>query len=448
MNQNLTFACPSCRTLLQVPAHLAGVTGPCPRCHAQITSPRPQPVPDPAPLQPIPPPQPQQTQASLPSPPPQTVSQDPRHYRKTTDPAPDLKDTPNFETRQDSSSRSRPRTPFLLRVLSFLFLTLLAAYITLVLTKVLPPPGFIPQKEDPATNETPTATPASPGRNNSPAPVPAPAPAPAPAPTPAPAPAPVPAPAPNTAQLKVDSQDISVPGETPPLQPVEIDPSAGSQNPSYDQLVAFFKAPDLASRQPFLTKSELPAALLQDSVLAKPLPFPLNTRLVFNNEEEDKDLVAYYSVQIDREAAEGEIPETLPLIVQLRRDKKTDPFRVHTDAFLALYGDDLAQYGEKPSTEPRLVRAIIEAQRANSNENIPRHKEMAYIKVKRHPAAAKEFFRAYFKLNSSMAETISKPHAPGWAIPTPATIRIRWNQDNPEKPYIELTHIKGFTWEP
>lgn len=60
--QVIQFHCPSCNAPLTVPIHLAGVTGPCPKCGSSITSPAapgpsPVPVPTPAPA-PAPPPSP------------------------------------------------------------------------------------------------------------------------------------------------------------------------------------------------------------------------------------------------------------------------------------------------------------------------------------------------------------------------------------------------------
>ena len=38
-DQRISFTCPECEAHLKVPAKLAGVTGPCPRCHGTITAP-------------------------------------------------------------------------------------------------------------------------------------------------------------------------------------------------------------------------------------------------------------------------------------------------------------------------------------------------------------------------------------------------------------------------
>ena len=40
--QKLSFQCPACRSTLNVPAHMAGVVGPCPHCRNEITAPNPQ----------------------------------------------------------------------------------------------------------------------------------------------------------------------------------------------------------------------------------------------------------------------------------------------------------------------------------------------------------------------------------------------------------------------
>ncbi len=58
MSETLRFDCPACGTHLLVPASAAGVEGPCPRCHRNITAPFPPsaaPLPAPEP-QPAPPP--------------------------------------------------------------------------------------------------------------------------------------------------------------------------------------------------------------------------------------------------------------------------------------------------------------------------------------------------------------------------------------------------------
>ena len=71
MSQNvIQFSCGTCQTVLTVPVHMAGVTGPCPKCGATVTSPSAPPppsppadsfsvpcIPEPAPLPaPLPPP--------------------------------------------------------------------------------------------------------------------------------------------------------------------------------------------------------------------------------------------------------------------------------------------------------------------------------------------------------------------------------------------------------
>lgn len=43
--ETITFGCPSCGAKLQVPAELAGETGPCPMCATEITAPQPTPPP-------------------------------------------------------------------------------------------------------------------------------------------------------------------------------------------------------------------------------------------------------------------------------------------------------------------------------------------------------------------------------------------------------------------
>ena len=91
--EKIRFNCPSCGIQLDVPAALAGVTGPCPSCQSSITAPHPEiptpaPPQQPVPQQPVPQQQPPQQYVPQPAEPPQPASLPPQEYTYHTEPVP------------------------------------------------------------------------------------------------------------------------------------------------------------------------------------------------------------------------------------------------------------------------------------------------------------------------------------------------------------------------
>ena len=256
----------------------------------------------------------------------------------------------------------------------------------------------------------------------------------------------------NDTRPPVEKLDLNVEGEVPPTpkinlepesfdtepEPPEIDPS----NPS-SVLEKFLNAKTLEERRPYITLSKLPAEDLAASCLARPLPEVINRRSVHymeNRSERHKE--HFFEVFFQVDPAE----RAIPILVQLS-DWGDGVIRVHADAFIDLFDDHLGAYAEKPVKSSATFHVVADAYKHCFDEIIPEWDKKSFLKLRTHPRMAPRLV-AYFNRNSGLAKEISQPDALPWGESGICTVTVRWNTDIPNRPFVELVKINGFTWDP
>jgi len=453
----LHFICPACRAKLNVPASLAGVAGPCPRCGTQIQ----------APLQPLPAsgPAPQTAAPSAPATPPV--------------PAPIPADTP--APAAPPPAAAAPPLP------SGVFQA---------------PPQTPPPAETPRTNLPPKRTPQSirPEPRNRPE-RPAPAaiqprlnPGDTPAPTPrrrsrstrhvagrgrvariaipaavAAASAAIvytllslfsddPPPPPDTsrggdpAPAGAESHPVADTGtspETPPASspPDDASPASGdTANASLEaqRLLERFLTVDTLNARLRKITPRLPPAELRGGVLDGPLPAISSIRSLAPQRFPHDDLVSHPFVVTFEDPDRGAFDHTL--VVHARPDRES---KVAVLPFLDLFGGRLADFAAEPMPDPATFRAVIEPIPRCFEEDIPDPDKKFTYKLSA-ADGAREITRAYASKFSDLAEQLYERDSPiRWGIRVRATVTLRWNrEENPDRPYLELTEIQSLDWRP
>ena len=246
----------------------------------------------------------------------------------------------------------------------------------------------------------------------------------------------------------VDSPKLYVEGEPPPTiasstkrksAPItDLDPSDAAS-----VLDRFLNANSLEERLPFLSRSKRSQKELSNSSLAKPLPEVLHSRLLHymvNNSERHTE--HFFEVSFQKEV--GERP--YPILIQIN-DWGEGQCKIHTDAFLDLFEDQLSQFASKPVAGTRTFHIVADAYKHCFDEIIPDWDKKSFLKLRNHPRMSPRLI-AYFNRNSQMAEEISRPDSLPWGESGICTVTVAWNMENPENPFVELIDVVGFTWEP
>ena len=286
-------------------------------------------------------------------------------------------------------------------------------------------------------------------------------------PQPTPAPAPEPAPdlpvKPSPGELPPDTnsdpkpksplieeQDRKVEGEVnlPPL--IDLNPSRNAlpgknDNPSKsgEALTRFLSARTLAERRPYMTGSRRSEAGLARSPLAGELPPVIRQRLLNHiKDNSDKHDERFFEVSFNRDSAITPVP----ILVQVTEgDEGT--MKVHTDAFIDLYNDEIARFGAVPIKGEHTFHAIVDAYKRCYEDNIPGSAQKSYIKLRQHEQVTPRL-QAYFGKTSAIATQISQPDGLPWGRSGICTVTVKWNTDHPGRPYVELVRVDGFTWDP
>ena len=252
-------------------------------------------------------------------------------------------------------------------------------------------------------------------------------------------------------KIEIEKLDLNVEGEVPPTpkinlepesfdtepEPPEIDPS----NPS-SVLEKFLNAQTLKERLPILTKSKLNAKALATSCLANPLPEVINFRSIhYMENRSDRHKEHFFEVFFQIDPAE----RAVPILIQLS-DWGDNSIRIHSDAFMDLFDDRLGNYAKKPVKETATFHVVADAYKHCFDEIIPEWDKKSFLKLRTHPRMAPRLV-AYFNRNSDLAKEISQPDALPWGDSGICTVTVRWNTDIPERPFVELVKIDGFTWD-
>lgn len=69
------------------------------------------------------------------------------------------------------------------------------------------------------------------------------------------------------------------------------------------------------------------------------------------------------------------------------------------------------------------------------------------LKLRTHPRRYPSLI-AYFGRVSPLVDEISAPDALPWGESGICTVTVRWNTEVPDRPFVELIRIDGFTWNP
>jgi hypothetical protein len=405
---SIIFHCPHCQVRLNVPARLAGVTGPCPKCREAITAPMesevtPEPLPD----------------LAAPAPEGPKIRPEPRQLPERGHPAPI---SPKRTTSDDLlrprpvaylSPGSRPSRVFH-SLLPASFIAAVGVMVYLLLYFYYPDGPVRRLREA----QAPLAVTPRTARN--------------------------PATHPSSSLRPAGGTGIPL-GELPsppePDRPVdEISPAVAANN----VLDSFLKAKDATSRAGMI-EPETSAQDLEKTLLKGPLA---EVAQVFSDLPRQNSIEGFtdYPYRVSF-FVEGRPNIDFAVLV---RQRGKQPPRVFLPAFLDLVGGRLSAFTRQPNTEdPARFHVILEPVIGCHEDGIPNADRKFTLKLLS-SNFGKETARAYCSNNSRFREMVEKPDYPiRWGIRVPATVTIQWNhKEDPTMPYLELMDINSPDWNP
>jgi len=192
-----------------------------------------------------------------------------------------------------------------------------------------------------------------------------------------------------------------------------------------------------------MTKSRLNADQLAHSSLAVPFPEIINRRSIHYMENRSERLKEHF-YEVFFQMAPNQQPTSI--LVQLN-DWGDGKVLVHTDAFLDLFDDNLAKFADAPVAGPRTFHVVADAYKHCFDDIIPGWEKKSVLKLRTHQRSA-PCLVAYFNRNSAISDEISQPNALPWGESGICTVTVEWNTEVPERPFVELRRIDGFTWNP
>jgi Na+-transporting methylmalonyl-CoA/oxaloacetate decarboxylase gamma subunit len=244
----------------------------------------------------------------------------------------------------------------------------------------------------------------------------------------------------------IDEQDIKVTGEVslPPL--IDLNPSrnalpAQTSGPSAptETLALFLAARSLNERRPYMTDSRRSEAELERGPLAKKLPSVVQQRLLkYMKDHSEKTDERFFEISFERES-------TAPILVQVNAGSD-GRMRVHTDAFLDLYNDEMARFQAVPVKGERTFYTLADAYKQCFEEKIPGAEDKSYIKLRQHEQVTARL-QAYFAKDSEISQQIGQSKALPWGRSGICTVTVKWNTDY-GRPYVELVRIDDLSWAP
>ncbi|WAC19206.1 hypothetical protein OVA24_18430 [Luteolibacter sp. SL250] len=508
MVPSLTFFCPACKSRLTVPLSMAGVRGPCPICSSFIEAPQPPvsaaptqavqqapqhygppaqqappyytppaqpyappaqpyappaqpyaPPAQPAPQQYVPPAQPapqqyappaQQTphhhappyappqdappsshpqQGTLPPPRstsagPSVVKVEPRGNRLRSTEHQEIVARPISERQGAGQPQVEGRDYRPLPTRSRITSRLLISGAALLLMVGVSAGLILLSREDPEA----TAPPVTPSQPRATKPDPEPSSAPETARNTAPAPTP---PGPATPATP------PTPGTPPAPEP----PHPGTA--AMEVVEKFLAASNLDARLP-LIDTQTPPADLQDSILAKPFPPDPTVAPEVQETNPDDSMDFYYAVDF-KDAAGKTHPELLLVHTPAGGSPK-----VIVDPFLDSFGGRLAAFASQPSDKIRSFQSVISAvAQTTADRNVPDHENKLRLKLLPRDNE-KEITSAYFTKGSKLGQMlITEGSGFRYGQARTARVTLRWNkEEDPANPYLEVTDIKEFRWNP
>ena len=426
-NAPITFFCPACTWKLTVAGHLAGVSGPCPKCRQMIKAPLPpnhgqRPAEGTAPSLAGTPPPPREPLAPGTSrrPEPRNLPARAIANEPVAKPMPENHFSTEKSGRIQRSGGHRRKT--LYKILIPLFFLIASGVVVFGVLRLLGDQS----KSSPKNNSRETSserkiaeapnfkveeisTPAAPGPSLQ-----------MPVPTP---------------------EQPSVIGIPPKLQDgvAPLDPTAASMN----VLESFLKAKTLAERLPIM-ETQTPEEELAKSVLASSLPQAsdiLTDSQETNGVEGVMDI--YYSMEFD--AGEGRTnPQTI-----LVRTRGPGPPKVVADPFLDSFGGRLAEFAKTPNDRAGVFQVIVDAVASCNDERVPNREKKLTLKLLPRDNA-KEIARAYFGRQSNIGLMLEDgTYSLSYGKAKAVSVMLRWNkEDRPETPYLEALDLKTLDWNP
>jgi hypothetical protein len=205
----------------------------------------------------------------------------------------------------------------------------------------------------------------------------------------------------------------------------------------------FLAASNLDVRMP-LIETHTPAAALQDSILAK--PFPPNPPVAPEVQETNPDGSMDFYYAVDFKDAAGKVHPELLLV----RTAAGGTPKVIADPFLDSFGGRLAAFASQPSEEIRSFQIVISAvAQVTADRNVPNHENKLRLKLLPRDNE-KEITSAYFTKGSKLGQMlVTEGSGFRYGQARTAKVTLRWNkEEDPANPYLEVTDIKDFRWNP
>ena len=250
----------------------------------------------------------------------------------------------------------------------------------------------------------------------------------------------------DSAATLFEERDVKVTGEVslPPL--IDLNPSRNalpdqSNLPSApaETLTLFLAARDLSERRPYMTDSRRSEAELERGPLAGELPPVTRQRfLKYIKDHSESTDERFFEVSFERES-------TAPILIQVTADS-SGRLRIHTDAFLDLYNDEMARFQAVPVKGQRTFHTLADAYKQCFEEKIPGAEEKSYIKLRQHEQVTARL-QAYFQKDSEISQQIGQSEALPWGRSGICTVTVRWNTDQ-GRPFVELVRIDDLSWSP
>ncbi|MGC4015923.1 MAG: hypothetical protein QM755_15570 [Luteolibacter sp.] len=451
---------------MTVPAALAGVIGPCPKCQTRIQAPAlpaiqpppaaaaPAPAPPAPPVQPTPPPAPAPAlvpapayHAPQPAPEAPPVLEVPVIHGADGKPAykPEPRQLPNRREGMEPIGKRMPDSMWAPQEGSerhagagVLRLLVPVVFLGLAVALVLGILAFLNHQQQPPAqlkSLLPVAAAnaaAMPGSDTAPKPNLPPAP-----------------PEPDeTAPVAPPTPDALTPPD-PSSSPVSKPQSSTS---AYQILDRFLSMKTLEERLPLMETSTSQADL-QASCLSSSLPPRVSVTPSIQTENTvERSTDYFFQVKFSRPV--GGNPETYNMLVRQRGNQEP---KVVADPFLDLYGENsrLRRFAAAAVEKPAIFRVYVEAIYLCNNPKIPNYDKKFTIRLRGEdsgdtPDKDRGIAIAYSGKASAIGELLQDSDSGLlWGRAKACTIVLNWNtKDDPAHPYIEANTIKSLSWNP
>jgi hypothetical protein len=441
----IRFHCPHCGVFLSVPQALAGVTGPCPTCTAQITAPLSDPITaappvTPSAIAPLPTPSPAESPKSpLSAPEPTHIRPEPRGLAtpkpvdsiRALDPA-DVDERlalPSPTAPFPEKKRKPDRLPSLLRLLIPVSIVLIIAVGFFQLSKFLKTTSLTQKPKTPPTKTD--ATPLVSGVVSATAAPPRVTPIPPPSSTET-------LPSPNVAGPTV------IP-DTPPI--VEPTTPEDQDDPAKQGLIAsgiveqFLAATTIEERMMYVS-TRIPQDQLKKSILSIKWPTAQITPGAQISHPAERLTEYYFEVRFGENSIN--FPRKTTLLVHQRG---TDEPKIVIEPLLDTAGGRLAEFAKKPSTAPQDFHVIMDARIKCFDDKIPNSDKKCTFFLRAH-ITGEDIATAYANELSETRKEFDNPlNGLKWKNPMPVIITLQWNTtEDYTRPFLEVIEIKSKSW--